>query len=162
MGALWVIIWLLILIFISFEVAGFCAFFYIILLPITVCIPELSVCGQIANYYLLSLLLHHACCYIYFIQTNSCTFFKTHSHSHLKLLIVKNVCKTHQLKPYMFRSQLFDHLQGVVFRAQYCYYLLCLFASSSCLFGMWLYVVYVCVRQHTATYQINEANKQRR
>ena len=112
MGALWVIIWLLILIFISFEVAGFCAFFYIILLPITVCIPELSVCGQIANYYLLSLLLHHACCYIYFIQTNSCTFFKTHSHSHLKLLIVKNVCKTHQLKPYMFRSQLFDHLQG--------------------------------------------------
>ena len=45
----------------------------------------------------------------------------------------------------MFRSQLFDHLQGVVFLAQCCYYILCLFASSSCLFGMWLYVVYVCV-----------------
>ena len=29
----------------------------------------------------------------------------------------------------MFRSQLFDHLQGVVFRASCCYYLLCLFAS---------------------------------
>jgi len=29
----------------------------------------------------------------------------------------------------MFRSQLFDHLQGVVFRAWCCYYLLCLFAS---------------------------------
>jgi len=43
----------------------------------------------------------------------------------------------------MFRSQLFDHLQGVVFRAYCCYYLLCLFASSSFLFGMWLYVVYV-------------------
>ena len=81
----------------------------------------------------------------------------------------------------MFRSQLFDHPQGTVFRAQCCYYLLCLFASSSCLFGMWLYVVYVCSclmylsvgvvsqpnipqtstsgththRQHTATYQIN-------
>jgi len=27
-----------------------------------------------------SLLLHRACCYIYFIQTNSCTLFKTHSH----------------------------------------------------------------------------------
>jgi len=41
----------------------------------------------------------------------------------------------------MFRSQLFYHLQGVVFRAWCCYYRLCLFASSSCLFGMWLYVV---------------------
>jgi len=62
-----------------------------------------------------SLLSHRACCYIDFIQTNSCTVFKTHSH--LKLYIVKNVCKTRQLKPYMLRSQLFDHLQGVVFRA---------------------------------------------
>ena len=32
-----------------------------------------------------SLLLHRACFYIYFIQTNSCTLFKTHSLSHLKL-----------------------------------------------------------------------------
>lgn len=40
---LWFVIWLLILIFISFEVAGFCAGFYIIILPITVCIPDLSV-----------------------------------------------------------------------------------------------------------------------
>ncbi|KAJ9582454.1 hypothetical protein L9F63_003147 [Diploptera punctata] len=39
---LWFIIWLLILIFISFEVAGFCAFFYIFLYPVTVCIPDLS------------------------------------------------------------------------------------------------------------------------
>lgn len=39
---LWFIIWLLILIFISFEVAGFCSFFYIFILPITVCIPDLS------------------------------------------------------------------------------------------------------------------------
>jgi hypothetical protein len=52
-SALWVIVWLLILIFISFEVAGICASFYIILLPITVCIPDLSVRGQIANYYFL-------------------------------------------------------------------------------------------------------------
>jgi hypothetical protein len=43
--------------------------------------------------------------------------FLKHLHSHLKLQTVKNVCKTHQLKPYMFRSQLFDHLQGVVFHA---------------------------------------------
>ena len=38
----------------------------------------------------------------------------------------------HQLKPYMFRSQLFDYFQGVVFRA---------FSTfSACLprlFGMW-------------------------
>lgn len=39
----WFVIWLLVLIFISFEVAGICAFFYIIILPITVCIPDLSV-----------------------------------------------------------------------------------------------------------------------
>ena len=52
-GVLWFIVWLLILIFISFEVAGICSFFYIILLPVTVCIPDLSVRGQIANYYFL-------------------------------------------------------------------------------------------------------------
>ena len=51
--AFWFVIWLLILIFISFEVAGFCAGFYIIILPITVCIPDLSVRGQIVNYYFL-------------------------------------------------------------------------------------------------------------
>ena len=41
----------------------------------------------------------------------------------------------------MFRSQLFDHLQGVVFRAS------AITTFSACLrrlFGMWLYVVYVC------------------
>ncbi|ENN81711.1 hypothetical protein D910_08762 [Dendroctonus ponderosae] len=36
------IIWLLILFFISFFVAGFCAFFYIIVHPLSVCIPPLS------------------------------------------------------------------------------------------------------------------------
>jgi len=42
----------------------------------------------------------------------------------------------------MFRSQLFDHLQGVVFRAS------AITTFSACLrrlFGMWLYVVCVCV-----------------
>jgi len=28
----------------------------------------------------------------------------------------------HIIKPYMFRSQLFDHLQGAVFRDLCCYY----------------------------------------
>jgi hypothetical protein len=41
-SVLWFIIWLLILIFISFHVAGFCAFFYIFVLPFTVCIPDIS------------------------------------------------------------------------------------------------------------------------
>jgi hypothetical protein len=47
----------------------------------------------------------------------------------------------------MFRSQLFDHLKRVVFSVYFCYYLLCFFASSSRLFGMWLYVVcvYACL-----------------
>ena len=82
-----------------------------------------------------SLLSQPAYCYIYLIQTNSCTLFKTHSH--LKHKIVKNVCKT-----YMFRSQLFDYLQGPSFMLSAV--TTSLFASSSCLFGMWLYVVYVC------------------
>ncbi|CRK88119.1 CLUMA_CG001904, isoform A [Clunio marinus] len=41
--ALWFIIWLVILLIFSFWIAGFIAFFYIILYPITVCIPDLSV-----------------------------------------------------------------------------------------------------------------------
>ncbi|GLV35497.1 hypothetical protein CBL_01354 [Carabus blaptoides fortunei] len=36
------IIWLLIFIFISFIVAGFCAFWYIVIFPFTVCLPDLS------------------------------------------------------------------------------------------------------------------------
>jgi hypothetical protein len=52
---------------------------------------------------------------IYFIQTNSCTLSKTHSHSHLKHKLLKMFVKT-SLNLYMFRSQLFDHLQGSVFR----------------------------------------------
>ena len=41
----------------------------------------------------------------------------------------------------MFRSQLLDHLQGVVLRAS----AITTFSACLCrLFGMWLYVVYVC------------------
>lgn len=42
---LWFIIWLVLLIFLSFFVAAFCAGWYIIIYPITVCIPGLSVSG---------------------------------------------------------------------------------------------------------------------
>lgn len=41
--ALWFVIWLIILLIFSFWIAGFIAFFYIILYPVTVCIPDLSV-----------------------------------------------------------------------------------------------------------------------
>jgi hypothetical protein len=41
--ALWFIIWLIILLIFSFWIAGFIAFFYIILYPITVCIPDIAV-----------------------------------------------------------------------------------------------------------------------
>jgi hypothetical protein len=42
-----------------------------------------------------SLLSHRACSYIYFIQTNSCTLFKTHSHLKTKLLkmFLKHIIK---------------------------------------------------------------------
>ncbi|KAG8229521.1 hypothetical protein J437_LFUL004927 [Ladona fulva] len=39
---IWVIFWLLVLIFISFFVAGFCAGWYILILPLTVCIEGLT------------------------------------------------------------------------------------------------------------------------
>jgi len=40
---LWSIIWLIILILFAFFVGGFFAFFYIILYPLTVCIPDFAV-----------------------------------------------------------------------------------------------------------------------
>lgn len=43
------LLWLMVLIFIGFAVATFCAGFYIILLPLTVCIEDLKVCKQ--NYF---------------------------------------------------------------------------------------------------------------
>jgi hypothetical protein len=69
----------------------------------------------------------------------------TLSHPHFKTLKLLKKCfvKT-PLKPYMFRSLLYDHPQGPSFVLS-ALPLLRLFASSSCLFGMWLYVVYVYV-----------------
>jgi hypothetical protein len=49
------------------------------------------------------------------LKINSCTLCKIHSHSHLTLQTVKNVCETHNYKPCMFRSQLSDHPQGSSF-----------------------------------------------
>ena len=40
---LWSIIWFLILWFIAFPVAGFCAGWYILILPLTLCIEGLTV-----------------------------------------------------------------------------------------------------------------------
>jgi len=60
----------------------------------------------------------------------------------------------------MFRSQLFDHLQGVVLRAS------AITSFSACLrrlFGNHTSISGThTLRQHTATYQINDASKQRR
>jgi hypothetical protein len=65
----------------------------------------------------------------------------TLSHPHVKTLklLKKRFVKT-SLKPYMFRSLLYDHPQGSSFVLS-ALPLFRLFASSSCLFGMWLYVV---------------------
>ncbi|CAO1423500.1 unnamed protein product [Diamesa hyperborea] len=40
---LWVILWLIILILVAFFVAGFCATWYIIIYPLTVCVPDIAV-----------------------------------------------------------------------------------------------------------------------
>ena len=42
-NAAWSLVWLLILFFIAFPVAGFCAGWYILILPLTVCIDGLTV-----------------------------------------------------------------------------------------------------------------------
>jgi hypothetical protein len=65
----------------------------------------------------------------------------TLSHPHFKTLKLLKKCfvKT-SLKPYMFRSLVYDHPQGLSFVLSVLP-LLRLFASSSCLFGIWLYVV---------------------
>ena len=42
-GPLWMIIWFLVLIFIAFPIAFFCAGFYILIVPFTVCIEPLAV-----------------------------------------------------------------------------------------------------------------------
>ena len=53
-NVLWQIIWFLILIFIAFPVAGFCAGWYILILPFTVCIDGLTVSNNethLSNYH---------------------------------------------------------------------------------------------------------------
>ena len=42
-NAMWSLVWFLILIFVAFPVAGFCAGWYILILPFTVCIDGLTV-----------------------------------------------------------------------------------------------------------------------
>lgn len=41
-GILWQIIWLVLLILAAIWVAGFCAWWYIMLIPFTVCVPQLA------------------------------------------------------------------------------------------------------------------------
>ena len=57
-------------------------FFYVLfILYFTLFVTELHMRPRLPRFYhnntLLSLLSHRACCYIYFIQTNSCILFKT-------------------------------------------------------------------------------------
>jgi hypothetical protein len=61
------------------------------------CTSNILICAQV-------LLILNRIITLTFLKTNSCTFCKIHSHSHLKLQTVKNVCETHNWKPYMFRS----------------------------------------------------------
>lgn len=74
---LWFIIWLLILVFITFFIAAFCAGWYILIYPLTICLPPLSVsmlCIRIFEMYISSGLarrnhtsMHsmHSFCFLY-------------------------------------------------------------------------------------------------
>jgi len=123
----------------------------------------------------------HVVIFILFKPTNA--LFLKHIHIHIqntKLLkmFVKHIIKTLHVSVTIVCPSLGGRLSCLVLLL-----FLCLFASSSCLFGMWLYVVYVCVcvpdvlvcgmyipqtstsgththRQHTATYQINNLTTQ--
>ena len=63
---IWSLVWFLILIFISFPVAGFCAGWYILILPFTVCIDGLTVSEF---YYLISIFLSFYSILFHFIKT---------------------------------------------------------------------------------------------
>ena len=55
---LWMILWFLILIFIAFPIAFFCAGFYILIVPFTVCIEALAVRDFLMNGHWERVLLH--------------------------------------------------------------------------------------------------------
>jgi hypothetical protein len=116
-----------------------CITYIEILYPFIRCHPALWVGhNEFEN---VSLLSHRACCYIYFIQTNSCALFKTHSHLKPKILkiFVKHIIKTLHVSVTIVWLSSDGRLSCLVLLL-----LFCLFASSSCLFGMWHYVVCVC------------------
>jgi hypothetical protein len=48
---LWSVIWFLVLLFVGFPVAGFCAGWYILILPFTVCIDGLTVSDNLLQGY---------------------------------------------------------------------------------------------------------------
>ena len=57
-------------------------------------------------------------CVFFILFKPTHALFLKHIHIHIwNSKLLKMFVKKHQLKPYMFRSQLFDQLQGVVFRA---------------------------------------------
>jgi hypothetical protein len=87
--------------------------------------------------------------HLLYTKPNHALLLNTLSHPHFKnTKIIKNCFAKTSLNPYIFLSLLYDHPQGSSFVLS-ALPLLRLFASSSCLFGMWLYVVYaracVCV-----------------
>ncbi|XP_052867638.1 uncharacterized protein LOC128273658 [Anopheles cruzii] len=55
---LWSIIWLIVLIVVGFWVALFCAGWYVLIYPLTVCIPDVSV---VSDFLLLGAQFTHFC-----------------------------------------------------------------------------------------------------
>ncbi|ETN63068.1 uncharacterized protein LOC126573045 [Anopheles aquasalis] len=55
---LWSIIWLIVLIVVGFWVAFFCAGWYVLIYPLTVCIPDVSV---VSDFLLLGAQFTHWC-----------------------------------------------------------------------------------------------------
>jgi hypothetical protein len=83
--------------------------------------------------------------HLLYLKPTHALLLNTLSHPHFKTLkFKKTLCKNIIKKPYIFRSLLYDHPQGSSFVLS-ALPLLRLFASSRRLFGMWLYVVCVCV-----------------
>ena len=64
---LWMFLWFLFLIFFGFPIAGFCAGFYILIMPFTVCIDGLTVSFVIHS--LITILIYSRLCETLYVLT---------------------------------------------------------------------------------------------
>ena len=92
----WGVVWCLVLWFIGWPIAGFCAGFYILLLPFTVCIDGLKV-TTFLTFFSKTLLLNYSLCNLY-LNRLLFFFFQGLTDFLLKGIQLPHFCATHMMK----------------------------------------------------------------